>query len=195
MIAWHFLKDGKTRDGIPVHPGQMLHVDPPLVMCERGLHACRRVIDALHFAPGFTACLVELSGQIEHEDKGVKYCASDRKCLGMVDATRLMHEFAIWCVERVCVEPLLDVKRQWLDGQCSLEDLDRARTRLDCAVAGQDMIRAALSVGMLVMSTPYYSRVYGSKRVGWREESAMYFAEYEAQDSHLETLLRCAMCL
>jgi len=83
------------------------------------------------------ACLVELRGEIL-EDKD-KACAEERKCLGMVDATRILHEFLCWCAERALHterkagrEPdprswkAVQTKRRWLAGKATDEELDEA---------------------------------------------------------------------
>jgi len=83
------------------------------------------------------ACLVELRGEIL-EDKD-KACAEERKCLGMVDATRILHEFACSCLEdmlhaerKAGREPdprswkAVQTKRRWLAGKATDEELDAA---------------------------------------------------------------------
>ncbi len=94
ILAWHFLKaDHRTGEGdILVTPGQTLAVEPPLALCCRGLHASRRAIDALAYAPGPVVQRVRLSGVIvEGADK---LCASRRECLWVADATTALHLFA-----------------------------------------------------------------------------------------------------
>lgn len=95
-LAWHFLRDDGKLNYPPhelVEPGSMLVVDKnKLAICLFGLHASKRLIDGLHYAPGALICRVELSGKIiVGEDK---LCASQRKVLWMIDGTRLLHEFA-----------------------------------------------------------------------------------------------------
>ncbi len=141
VLAWHFLPEDRRLRYYPhtlVKPGQTLRVYGPLLMCDRGLHASRRVLDALFYAPGPIACRVLLSGKILEDPD--KLCASKRKCLWMVDATRVLHEFACWCAEQALLkereagrEPdprswaAIDTKRKWLRGEATDDELYAAR--------------------------------------------------------------------
>jgi hypothetical protein len=95
MKAWHFV--GETlRDGRPIPAdGATLVHDGPLVMCEAGLHASKRIIDALGYAPGNTICRVECVGKIITDDD--KLVCSERTILWRVDGEYLLREFARWC--------------------------------------------------------------------------------------------------
>lgn len=136
ILAWHFLKgDGTTGNkNIQVEPGQILRVEGLLKLCNHGLHASRRALDALQYAPGPVVQRVVMRGEIiEDRDKLV---ASERECLWLADATRTLHEFALWCAEKALkLDPhpdqrslnALEVKRRWLDGQASDQELDAAR--------------------------------------------------------------------
>jgi len=98
-LGWHFLPEDKrlrygTREVVEV--GKPLKVAGKLKLCEWGLHASRRAIDALTYAPisekKLWACRVRLRGElIESEDKAV---APEREVLWMVDATKALHLFA-----------------------------------------------------------------------------------------------------
>jgi len=79
-------------DNRPIKEGETHSVEGELVLCENGLHASERVIDALKYAPGSTLWLVELSGEIvEGEDK---VCARSRKYIKEIDCEELLREFA-----------------------------------------------------------------------------------------------------
>lgn len=138
LLGWHFVREDGTTGYLreAAHVGQVLHVDPPIVPCERGLHASVRVLDALQYAKGAGCCRVELSGLIvphEHD----KHAASDRRVLAMVDATGILHEFACRVAEQALTrereagrEPdpsswaAIEAKRRWLRGEISDFDLD-----------------------------------------------------------------------
>ena len=143
--GWHFLPDdGRLWGGgeLPesrrtkVEAGATYRVDGAIILCERGLHASRRAIDALRYAPetnGAVVCRVRLGGTIvEGNDKA---CASERTVLWMADATRTLHEFAIWCAEGALKTATvtdercwgaLEAKRRWLDGQATNDELAAA---------------------------------------------------------------------
>jgi hypothetical protein len=141
MLAWHFLRDDQKLSYPPhtlVEVGQKLTVDPPLSLCNWGLHASKKAIDALNYAPGAIACRVKLSGEILEDDD--KVCATERTVLKMIDATNILHEFACWCAEQALLqereagrEPdprswaAIEAKRKWLRGEITDNELADAR--------------------------------------------------------------------
>ena len=66
VLAWHFLtSECCTGEGnLLVRRGQTMHVEGQPVLCHHGLHASKRLIDALGYAPGPIVQRVELSGEI-----------------------------------------------------------------------------------------------------------------------------------
>ncbi len=134
--GWHFLTDeGRTGQGnLLVYPGQVLRVEGEIVPCANGLHASRKALDALQYAPGATVQRVVVRGDIREE--GDKFAGRERECLWTADASRVLHEFAIWCAEEALkttgdADPrslkALEVKRLWLEGKATDEELDAAR--------------------------------------------------------------------
>ena len=95
LLGWHFLRDGKTRDGIPVEVGQTLRVEGHLELCERGLHGSLVLGHALKYAPGFTVCRVRFGGEILHDTD--KLCATERTVVVMADARSTLIGWAGWC--------------------------------------------------------------------------------------------------
>lgn len=139
-IGWHFLPEDKclrwgTRE--KVYSGKKYKVEGKLELCKFGLHASKKVLDALYWAPGPIVCRVKLSGEIlEGKDKA---CATERTVIKMADATKVLHEFACWCAERALKkerkagrEPdkrswnAIKVKRLWLKGKATKEESDAA---------------------------------------------------------------------
>jgi len=103
------------------------------VLCKKGMHASRRLIDALHWAPGPIVCRVELTGELIHDDD--KLVGRSRTVLWILDATLLLHEFACRCDEDALAltkdpDPrsleAVRIKRLWLAGKASDEALDAA---------------------------------------------------------------------
>ena len=139
-IGWHFLpEDKRLRWGTKekIHKGKVSRITGDLSLCNHGLHASKRAIDALAYAPGPIVCKVELRGEIlEGNDKA---CATERKVLAIADATKTLHEFACWCAEgalkaerKAGREPdkrswnAIKVKRAWLKGKASNSELSAA---------------------------------------------------------------------
>src|SRR6266700_865831 len=79
-------------DGRAVVIGETLTVDPPLVMCEHGLHASVYPYDALQYAKGNLLYKVRLSGEILTDED--KCCATERSALAMIDATVILRLFS-----------------------------------------------------------------------------------------------------
>jgi hypothetical protein len=95
LDAWWFAA-GDTLphgDGRKIILGEKLTVDPPIIPCERGLHASVDPFDALQYAPGPMLYKVVLSGEIvAHETD--KHAASERTVIAVRDATPTLREFA-----------------------------------------------------------------------------------------------------
>ena len=138
QLYWHFLPDSgflnHDMSDVKAVPGLSIELDGDLEINKRGLHACLKPLDALKYAPGALVSQVTLGGTII---KGDGLCvASERTIVWMADATRVLHEFAIWCAEQALAlidEPdarsveALKVKRQWLDGKATDDELTVAR--------------------------------------------------------------------
>ena len=136
MFAWHFLSDDKRLgygDGRLVEVGQTLKCDGDPELCSNGMHGSVRLIDALIYASGPIVCRVEIDGDvIEGEDK---LCGRRRTVLWMLDATRILHEFACRCAEDALAlveQPDersvagIKAKRAWLRGEITDKKLDSA---------------------------------------------------------------------
>ncbi len=104
MKAWHFTSD-TLRDGwlLPAD-GEVLRHRGDLIMCEQGLHASVRIIDALKYAPGNTICRVSVSGH-EWQGHDDKIVCRERIILWRIDGEFLLRKFA-----RLCA---LDVVHLW----------------------------------------------------------------------------------
>ncbi len=118
--AWHFVGD-TLRDDRPVpKDGEKLVHDGELVMCESGLHASERIIDALQYASGSTICRVGVGGEILKSDD--KLVATERTILWRVDGENLLRKFA-----RLCA---LDVVHLWDAPDVVLEYLNTGDEKL-----------------------------------------------------------------
>ena len=138
--AWHFIhndftiKTSSMKRPLKVHQGQVLRHRGPLELCKRGLHASIKPIDAIYYAPGSVVCRVECSGDVIHDED--KLVCSRKRVLWVKNAERTLHEFAIRCAEEALkkvdnpdprVLEALRVKKLWLDGKVTDEELKAAR--------------------------------------------------------------------
>ena len=104
MLAWHWINEQRTlRDGRPMIIGETVTHDGPLELCESGLHASERLIDALEYAPGPIICRVECGGEIVRGDD--KIVCRERRVIAAYDATAELRAFARRCA--------LDVAHLW----------------------------------------------------------------------------------
>jgi len=170
---------GKER--IKVFAGQMLRVEPPVKMCQHGLHASKKAIDALSYAPGATVCRVELSGEVLEDT--AKVCAAERTVVWMADATRVLHEFACWCAEEALKRAkvtdercwnAIKKKRAWLDGNATDEELAAAQAAAGAAT--RTAARAAAWAATATATRAAARAVAWAARAAAREE---YSAELE----------------
>ena len=141
--AWHWIApDRMTRYAprVPIVVGETLRVEPPLALCERGLHGSIRAIDALQYAPGTIVCRVRMSGDIVRGDD--KLVATERTVLWMYDATRVLHEFACCVAEAALLLAdvgdarywqAIEAKRAWLRGEVDDVQLAAARAAASSA--------------------------------------------------------------
>jgi len=90
-------------DGRRIRVGRVHLHHSSLVICKSGLHASRKILDALRYATGSVLYRVECSGEIIEE--GDKLVCTRRKYLAVMDAEEILHHFA-----RLCA---LDVMHLW----------------------------------------------------------------------------------
>jgi len=137
---WHFLRDDRRLQFAPhqaVVVGETYTAEGPLELCENGMHASRRALDALVYAPGSTICRVRLDGELVSDRD--KVCARSRTVLWLGDIAPLLHLFSCVITEQVLTHAadgsLLDpralaavtAKRAWLRGELDDTRLDAAR--------------------------------------------------------------------
>ena len=136
MKAYKFLKDDH-RSGCGNEPpwkeGETRTVAGDIVMCERGYHASPSWLDALQYAQGSIACIVDLEKPIKGDDKWVSNTCTIIK---MVDATKVLRTFACDCAERALKRANVTEERSWNaitvsrlynEGKATREELAAAR--------------------------------------------------------------------
>ena len=150
-LAWHFVQlvDGVPTLGNGAGPapavGEWLTVEPPLIICQRGLHASWRAIDALDFVSwdNAVACLVEVDGI--GEEHAEKLVCSRRRIVAMVecdDVLRLFAREAALSVAQYWTMP--PVVREHLEtGNEEIRDAARDAARTAAGAAARDAARDA----------------------------------------------------
>lgn len=185
--AWHFLPDDRRMQfgrRQRVIPGKTYRVRGDPVLCEHGLHASRRAIDALTYAPGNVVCRVRVSGAIiEDTDQLV---ASARAVLWMADATDTLRAFARWCALEVAhLWDMPPIVRQYL------ETGDESIRTVAWAVARDTAWSAAGAAARTAARTAAYAAAgdaaYAAARIAaW---DAARTTAWDAFNTQLETML------
>lgn len=103
--AWHFVR---AINGVPTYyhgkpavEGERLECVGELVLCNHGYHASREPLDALKFAPGPYACLVEVGGDMVESVPEAQLVARWRRPLWIADASDALRRFAKDCAVNV----------------------------------------------------------------------------------------------
>jgi len=137
MKAYHFLQEGMMTafgDEPPWSKGEPRTWEGKVVLCVAGYHSSPTWLDALEYAPGPMACIVDVSKPVEKDDD--KQVSKTRTLVDYRDATRTLHQFACDCAEHalktngVTDERIWNApktKRLWLDGKATDKELDDAR--------------------------------------------------------------------
>ena len=133
MEAWHFTNKNMTLgydDGRKIVEGETLSCEGNIVLCRNGMHGSKRIIDAVHYAPGPILTRVEITGDVvEGNDK---LAGRHRKVLWSLDATEILHRFAVQIALDACqkagvTDPVVlaapQAKIDWLEGKISKEEL------------------------------------------------------------------------
>ena len=145
MKAYHFLADsGKLRDGRASPPdGVWLVHEGDIEMCQSGLHASRRPLDALHYAPGSLLCRVEDRKDITEEKD--KLVCRERRIIWRQDATDMLRAFARQCAADVAHlwDPPEVVLQYLRTGDETLRAAAWDAARAAARAAAEDAARAA----------------------------------------------------
>ena len=143
LLGWKFLTDGGRMNHdmshIEVTAGLEVRLsgEKNIVACQYGLHYSERPLDALSYAESNWVARVEDIGDQRDTSEGDKVATNALRYLtSPVDTERTLHEFAIWCAEQALSliekpDPrslnALEVKRRWLAGKATDEELRAAR--------------------------------------------------------------------
>ena len=113
MKAYKFLKDD-CRSGCGNEPpwkeGETRTLNGTVEMCYWGYHASPSWFDALQYAPGAIASIVDLKKPVRGSDKWVSNTCTIIK---MVDATKVLRTFACDCAERAMTLCKVTDERSW----------------------------------------------------------------------------------
>lgn len=138
MEAYHFLKDDMTAENgnEPAWAvGEVRTFKGKVKLCESGYHSSPSWHDALQYAHGSMACIVEISKPVKQDE--TKYVSRKRRLISAKDASSVLRIWGCDCAERALLREeitdtvILDcirVSRLYADGKATLEDLIAARS-------------------------------------------------------------------
>lgn len=142
MRAYHFLRDDMTaasgdEPAWTVGETRTLPADRKIIPCEYGYHASPTLFDALVYAPGSMACVVEIDGDVTpHGDPLDKYAARTRTLVAAVDLTVALRLYAADCAEHVL--PLFEAERPNDDRPRKAIEAARAYARGEIGAAARE---------------------------------------------------------
>ena len=159
-MYYHFVSANKRLrydlKDIEVSVGMKLAFEGEPILCEQGLHASVRALDALRYAPPDAQwlCGVTLSGTVVHGEG--KSAATERTIVWILNVRKLLVEFALWNAEQafaairaIGLQPdersieAVRVVRLWLVDGVSEDELSAAADAADAAYAAARAAYAA----------------------------------------------------
>jgi hypothetical protein len=178
-------EDRKLRygDNRPIVVGETLKVDCEPILCTQGLHASKRLIDALQYAPGSILCKVKLGGTVVHgEDKSA---ATERTVIAMADCTDILREFARRCA--------LDVIHLWDAPDVVVEYLKTGNEDLRSAAGSAAWSTAGSAAGSAAWSAAWSTATYAARSAAtYAARSAAKHAESAKQNRRLAQMIKKA---
>jgi hypothetical protein len=139
--AFHFLRsDMAAGHGTepPWTVGETRTWEGPIKLCESGYHSAPSRYDALQYAPGPVACVVDVSEPVERDD--TKYVSRTRTLVAAHNVERELRLFACDCAERALQREremglgpdkrsweAIAVSRRYANGEATDEELAVAR--------------------------------------------------------------------
>jgi len=129
------MKSGKG-DELPWVVGETRRIEGEVALYFRGYHSSPTILDALGYAPGPVACVVEVSEPVGKDSS--KQVSRTRTLIAALDATRVLHEFTCRVAEDVLSifenqfpndkrpREVIETKRKWLMGTATNEELAAA---------------------------------------------------------------------
>ena len=138
MKAYHFLKDDMcggygTEKAWDIGEEREI-TDGEIILCGRGYHSSPSWYDALGYAGGNMACIVEVSPPIEKDQ--TKFVSRKRKLVDAQNAEKVLRAWACDCAERALRKAKVEDERSWNaikvtrlfnDGKATQQELDAAR--------------------------------------------------------------------
>ena len=209
MKAYHFLREDMRSgcgDELPWTVGEerSLPRGTKAVLCGAGYHSSPSWFDALRYAPGPVACIVEVSRPVAKDtDKAV---SRRRKLIVAKNADGLLRAFACDCAERALLrerqqgrEPderswkVIEVARRYAEGKATEKELRAAEASAEAAWAAEAAEAARLSAEAAWAA--WLSAKASAEAAAKASAEAAEAAEAKWQREHLTELLDAAVLI
>ena len=172
--AFHFLKEdftSRSGDEAPWSVGETRTIADPskIVLCEYGYHSSPSLWDALNYAPGPMACLVEISKPLFTDDDANrrKAVSAKRKLIKAVNIDRELRLFACDCANHVLYiferqrpndkrpREAIEVARRFADGKATKKELAAA------GAAARAAAGAAVGAAEIKWQREHFEQMFG----------------------------------
>ena len=186
MKAYHFLRDDMTAGSgnePPWQLGEEREIEGEIKLCECGYHSSPTWFDALSYALGNMACIVEVSKPIS-KDEDIQV-SRKRKLIAAKNAEIVMRAWACDCAERALKKAGIKDERSWNaitvtrlynEGKASKEDLDAAKAAADAAAY------AAWDAAYIFAAAKAAARA-AARAAAWAAADAAWAAASDAADA------------
>jgi len=91
--------------------GEEREITGDIKLCQRGYHSSPSWLDALEYAPGNIACIVEVSKLVDKDS--TKQVSSRRKLIDARNAEHVLREFTCDCAERALRKAKVKDEQSW----------------------------------------------------------------------------------
>jgi hypothetical protein len=174
--------------------GEWLEHDGPIVWCETGLYASRRIIDALSYARGHFISRVECS-QLEHEDTD-KFVCRRRKVVARIEGEQLLRKFARRQARGAAhLWDMPDVVRKYLEtGDEAIRDAARDAAWAAARAAARDVAGAAADAACAAARAAAWAAARDVAGAAWAAaRDAALSAAWAAANKMLEDMVMAEM--
>ena len=189
ILAWHFVTDDRIlahqEPPMAVVPGY-IYGEPKggIIICKRGMHASRKVCDALSFAPGSQLCRVRIWGDVlEQRDK---IMGRYREVLAMRDVASELRLWGCWCVRNT---PIGNGKTTWdlLTDERSRNTIEVAERFARNEVTREELAAASAAASAADRAAAWAAASAADRAAAWAAASAAASAAaWEFQSAELE---------
>ena len=196
MKAYKFLKDdlrSGSGDEPPWSIGKKRTIKGKLALCQRGYHSSPSFYDALGYAAGNVACIVEITEPTERQND--KYVSHSCTIVSAVSAEKILRTWGCDCAERALKQAKITNEQSWNAIKIARLYNEGKATKEELSAAGSAAESAAWSAARSAAGSAEWSAAgSAAESAAWSAaESVARSAETEWQKLHLEELINAEL--